>query len=135
MKLQSILKYIDTPIEWVGKFAYSLILALSLVVLGTIMDCLATILILTPIYISIVTALDLNIVWFGVLFCVALARSHLTPPFAYSVFFLKSVAEGVTTAHLYRGAIPFVLIFIVALVVVYAFPQLSLWLPNLLGMQ
>ncbi len=115
LKLQSILKYIDTPIEWVGKFAYSLILA--------------------PIYIPIVTALDLNMVWFGVLFGVALASSHLTPPFAYSVFFLKSVAEGVTTAYLYRGALPFVLIFIVALVIVYAFPQLSLWLPNLLGMQ
>ena len=110
------------------------IMVLAIIAMGTVFDCLATILILAPIYIPIVTALGLDVVWFGILFCVALAMGHLTPPFAYSVFFLKSVAEGVTTSHLYRGAIPFVLIFIVGVVLVYAFPQLSLWLPNLLGM-
>ena len=109
------------------------IMVLAIVVLGTFMDCIATILILTPVYVPIVTTLGLNTVWFGVLFCVALATSHLTPPFAYSIFYLKSVAKDVSTIQMYRGAIPFVLIFIAGIFLVYAFPQLSLWLPNLGG--
>ena len=70
-------------------------------------------------------------------------KHHITPldhipgPFyrldAYSVFFLKSVTNEVSTMELYRGAIPFVLIFIVGIVIIYAFPQLSLWLPGILG--
>jgi tripartite ATP-independent transporter DctM subunit len=114
-----------------GTLLTIVIMILAIIVLGTIMDCLATVLILTPLYMPIITALGLDMVWFGVLFCVALAMGHLTPPFAYSIFYLKTVAEDVTTSHLYRGSFPFVVIYIVGLVFVYAFPQLSLWLPNL----
>lgn len=107
------------------------LMLLTILILGTIMDCLATILILAPIYAPIAASLGLDMVWFGVLFCATLAMGHLTPPFAYSVFFLKSVAKDVSTIQMYRGAIPFVLIYIVGILIIYAFPQLSLWLPNL----
>jgi len=107
------------------------IMVLAIIIMGTIMDCIATMLILTPLYMPIVAALGLNPIWFGVLFSTALAMGHLTPPFAYSIFYLKTVAEGVTTAHLYRGSIPFIFLYILGLVLIYAYPQLSLWLPNL----
>ncbi len=107
------------------------VMILAILVLGAIMDCIATIFILIPICVPVVNALGLDAVWFGVVFCATLATSHLTPPFAYSIFYLKSVAKDVPTIQMYRGAIPFVLIFIVGVFLVYAFPQLSLWLPNL----
>ena len=109
------------------------IMVLAIIIMGTIMDCIATVLILTPLYMPIVTALGLNPIWFGVLFGTALAMGHLTPPFAYSIFYLKTVAENVTTVNLYRGSIPFIFLYIIGLVLIYAFPQLSLWLPNLGG--
>lgn len=116
-----------------GTLPVVFMMILAIIVMGTIMDCIATILILTPVYVPIVTTMGLDVVWFGVLFCVALATSHLTPPFAYSIFYLKSVAKDVSTTQMYRGAIPFVGIFIMGIFLVYAFPQLSLWLPNLGG--
>ncbi|MCZ6554340.1 MAG: TRAP transporter large permease subunit, partial [SAR324 cluster bacterium] len=61
-----------------------------------------------------------------------LQTSFLTPPFGYALFYLKSVApEGVTTGHIYRGIVPFVIIQIVGLTVVAIYPGLVTWLPGI----
>jgi TRAP-type mannitol/chloroaromatic compound transport system permease large subunit len=67
--------------------------------------------------------------------CVNLQMSFMTPPFAYSIFYLKGIDKpewGIGTAHIVRGIIPFVLLIIVGLALLILFPQLILWLPQLM---
>ena len=72
--------------------------------------------------------------WFGVLFCVTLQISYVTPPFSYSVFYLHAIApEEVTLFDIYRGVVPFLIMQIVALLIFIFFPETSLWLPSLMG--
>ncbi len=68
------------------------------------------------------------------LICVNLQTSFLTPPFGWALFFLRGVAPPeVTTRHMYVGVIPFILMQILAVVLVYFYPQLALWLPKKIG--
>jgi TRAP-type mannitol/chloroaromatic compound transport system permease large subunit len=63
-----------------------------------------------------------------------LQTSFLTPPFGWSLFFLKGVAPPeVTTGHIYRGIVPFVVLQLVGLVLLLMFPEMALWLPRLIG--
>ena len=70
--------------------------------------------------------------WFVVLFAVSLQTSFLTPPVGFSLFYLKGVVPpGVTTVDIYKGIIPFVLLQLLAITLVFFFPKLVLWLPEL----
>ena len=70
-------------------------------------------------------------VWLATLICVNLQTSFLTPPFGWALFFLRGVAPPeVTTGDIYRGIVPFVLMQLLALVLVFAFPGLATWLPQ-----
>ena len=70
--------------------------------------------------------------WVGILISLNLQTSFLTPLFGFSLFYLKGVApEGVTTGHLYRDIVPFVIIQLIVLVSVIIFPKLVTWLPAL----
>ena len=72
-------------------------------------------------------------VWFGVMVGVNLQTSFLTPPFGFALFYLRGVAPAsVTTGDIYRGIVPFVMIQILGLGVIAAFPGLATWLPKLL---
>jgi TRAP-type mannitol/chloroaromatic compound transport system permease large subunit len=74
------------------------------------------------------------IVIFNRLFAQPFLLSFLTPPFGWALFFLKGVAPpGVTTRDIYVGAIPFVLLQLLALVVIFQFPLLVTWLPDAIG--
>jgi TRAP-type mannitol/chloroaromatic compound transport system permease large subunit len=71
--------------------------------------------------------------WFAVLIALNLQTSFLTPPFGFSLFYLKAAAPPeIRMPQIYRGIIPFVLIQLFALVLVILFPQLTLWLPDLM---
>jgi TRAP-type mannitol/chloroaromatic compound transport system permease large subunit len=73
-------------------------------------------------------------VWLSTLICVNLQTSFLTPPFGWALFFLRGVAPpAITTGDIYRGIIPFVMMQVLALVLVFLFPQLALWLPKTIG--
>jgi len=78
-------------------------------------------------------ALGIDLVWIGILIALNLQTSFLTPPFGFSLFYLKGVAPPeVKTSELYRGIIPFVSIQILLLVLVIIFPELVSFLPQLL---
>jgi TRAP-type mannitol/chloroaromatic compound transport system permease large subunit len=67
--------------------------------------------------------------WFLVLVAVNLQTSFLTPPFGFAIFYLKGIApKGVQTLDIYRGIIPFVIIQVIGLALVIAFPEVSLWM-------
>jgi len=79
-------------------------------------------------------AANVDMVWLATLICVNLQTSFLTPPFGWALFFLRGVAPPeVTTGDIYRGIIPFVLMQLLALVLVFWFPALATWLPKAIG--
>jgi tripartite ATP-independent transporter DctM subunit len=87
--------------------------------------------ILVPIFLPVVATLGFDPIWFGILVCVNLQMSFLTPPFAYAIFFVKGAAPPeVKTSDIYRGVIPFVFLQIVGLVSCIVFPEIILWLPR-----
>lgn len=101
---------------------------------GFFIDFIEIIFIIVPVVAPIFVLLGIDLLWVGILLAVNLQTSFLTPPFGFSLFYLKGVAPPeVTTGHLYRGIIPFIIIQLIGLVIVVAFPETVSWLPNLLS--
>ncbi|MDY6804980.1 MAG: TRAP transporter large permease subunit, partial [Cyanobacteriota bacterium] len=76
--------------------------------------------------------LGIDLVWFGVILGANLQASFLTPPFGFALFYLRGVAPPeVTTGHIYRGAIPFILLQLLVLILIIAFPGIVSFLPSL----
>jgi tripartite ATP-independent transporter DctM subunit len=99
--------------------------------LGFFLDFIEITFIHVPVIAPILIQMGIDPLWFCILLAVNLQTSFLTPPFGYALFYLKSVApKGVTTGHIYRGIIPFVILQLVGLLVVAAFPGLATWLPE-----
>jgi len=108
-------------------------------VLGMFLDWVEITFIVMPIVAPIIAGLDFGLgqeqvlLWFAILFAVNLQTSFLTPPFGYALFYIRAVAPAdVGIKTIYTGIIPFVLIQLAALILVIAFPELALWLPETL---
>jgi TRAP-type mannitol/chloroaromatic compound transport system permease large subunit len=101
--------------------------------LGFFLDFVEICIIVIPIVGPIILQMDVDPIWFGVLVAVNLQTSFLTPPFGFSLFYLRGVApEGVRTLDIYRGVAPFVAIQLVALAITASFPELATALPRAL---
>lgn len=102
-------------------------------VLGFILDTFEIIFIVLPITAPTLLLLGIDPVWLGVMIGVNLQTSFLTPPFGFALFYLRGVAPNrVSTGMIYRGAVPFVGLQILAIVLLFIFPGLVLWLPSIL---
>jgi len=100
---------------------------------GFFLDWLEISLIMLPLVSPVVVSLGFDQYWFLVLFAVVLQTSFLTPPVGFSLFYLKGVApKEVTIGDIYRGVIPFVLLQLLAVLLVFLFPAIVLWLPSLM---
>jgi len=100
-------------------------------VLGMFIDWIGILYIIIPIFLPIATTIGFDPLWFALLICVNLQMSFLTPPFAYAIFFVLSVApKEVTTRDVYKGVIPFISLQLVGLTLCIAFPEIILWLPK-----
>ncbi len=118
------------PLEPLGII---LLIQLSFFVLGTCLDDTAILFITMPIYIPIIQELGFDPVWFGVLYLVNMQMAYLTPPFGYCLFLMRSVAPpDITMGDIYRSIIPFLIIQGIGLLIIMFYPQIVLWLPNLL---
>jgi len=119
-----------------------LILLMGLVFfLGFFFDWIEITLIVLPVFAPIIELLDFGnhmaprevVYWFAILMAVNLQTSFLTPPFGFALFYLKGVAPPeVRIQQIYKGIIPFVILQVIGLGLVMAFPDLALWLPRLL---
>jgi tripartite ATP-independent transporter DctM subunit len=108
--------------------------------LGFFFDWVEITLIVLPVFGPIVQKLDFGahlpdaqhvLLWFAILVAVNLQTSFLTPPFGFALFYLKGVAPpDVTVGHIYRGIVPFVVLQLIGLACVIAFPRLAIWLPD-----
>jgi tripartite ATP-independent transporter DctM subunit len=117
----------------VSPFFIVLAMQLSLLILGMLMDDFAIILLCTPIYVPIITALGVDPLWFGVLFVINMNIAWLTPPYGFNLFYMKGiVAEDTTMGQIYRSVIPFIGCQMICLVLVMIFPQTALFIPSLM---
>jgi len=102
------------------------------VLLGTVMEELTMVLLTIPLFFPIVTGLGFDPVWFGVLIVMIVQIGLISPPVGMNLFVLNALLPNVGLRQIFRGCWPFVLIMVVMLGLLIAFPQLSLWLPSLM---
>ncbi len=115
-----------------GTIGFLFFTMLVIFILGFFIDFIEISFIVVPVVTPIAIKFGVDPLWFAVLIAVNLQASFLTPPFGFALFYLKGVAPpAITTGDIYRGVIPFIGIQIGALVLLWLFPQLVLWLPQL----
>lgn len=101
--------------------------------LGCFLDWIGILFLTVPIFLPIILDFGFDPVWFGVVYCMNMHLSYLTPPFAPSAFYLKSITPpDVTMTQIYRATMPYLWWTVVANIVTVAWPSLSLWLPQLM---
>lgn len=98
---------------------------------GSIMDDLAFMVLATPIFFPTAMELGYDPIWFGILICVTLMIGGVIPPVAIYVFILGNIT-GLPFKTIYKGVIPFLSALVLALLLLFTFPQIALWLPNML---
>ncbi len=109
-----------------------ILMQLSFIVMGTFLDDTAMLVIVAPLYVPLVGALGFDLVWYGVLYTITCQIAYMTPPFGYNLFLMRAMAPPEITIHdIYRSIVPFVGVMVIALVVIMVFPEIALWLPNL----
>lgn len=106
---------------------------LAVLLLGFFIDQLSIMLVAIPVLIPLVDGLGIDPVWFWVLFLMNISVGAITPPFGMMLFALKGVVPQATMADLYRAAIPFVILDMIAIGLVIAFPSIATWLPSLIA--
>jgi tripartite ATP-independent transporter DctM subunit len=107
------------------------IINIILLILGCILDPITITLLTVPIFVPLIVSLGMDPIWFGVIFCVNTQIGLITPPMGVDLFAVKTIFN-IPTMDILRGVTPFLLSEIVFLAVLVAFPQISLWLPNLM---
>ncbi len=116
-----------------GVWGFILVSMLLLFILGFFLDFLEICFIAVPILAPIAMFYGIDPLWFAILIAVNLQTSFLTPPFGFSLFYLKAVAPpSIQMSQIYRGIIPFVVVQVIVLGLIMAFPQLTSWLPDLM---
>jgi tripartite ATP-independent transporter DctM subunit len=113
-----------------GRYGILISILFFTFLLGFFLDWIEITLIILPLVSPVVQELGFDLVWFTVVFAVCLQTSFLTPPVGFALFYLKGVApEEVTVATIYRGVVPFIAIQILALGLLFVWPQIVTWLP------
>jgi TRAP-type mannitol/chloroaromatic compound transport system permease large subunit len=102
-------------------------------VMGFFLEFIEITFVVVPVVGPVLLKLGLDPIWLGVMIAMNLQTSFLTPPFGFALFYLRGVAPPeVTTMHIYRGVVPFVVMQLLMLVVLALFPGLATWLPEVI---
>ena len=114
-----------------GVFAIVLIIVF---LLGMLIDWLGIVLIVIPIFMPILVSFGMDPLWVSMVIIVLLQTSFITPPFAYSIFYLKGVAPPeIELGHIYRGVVPFIIIQVIVVVLCIVFPDIVTFLPQMMA--
>ncbi|KAF0158089.1 MAG: trap-type mannitol/chloroaromatic compound transport system large permease component [Syntrophaceae bacterium] len=116
-----------------GRWGILITMMIIFFILGCILDPVGIIMICTPVFVPVITALGFDPLWFGVLFIMNMEMGYLTPPFGFNLFYMKAIVPpGITMADIYRSIVPFVIIQGIGLAIVIIFPEIALLLPKLM---
>ncbi|MEQ8322880.1 MAG: TRAP transporter large permease subunit [Rhodospirillales bacterium] len=112
-------------------FVILILMQLSFLIMGTFLDDTAMLVIVAPLYVPLVAALGFDLIWYGVLYTITTQIAYMTPPFGYNLFLMRAMAPPeIGIRDIYGSITPFVLVMIVALSLIMAFPEIALWLPD-----
>jgi tripartite ATP-independent transporter DctM subunit len=115
-----------------GPWVVLTLMLLSFVIMGTFLDDTAMLVIVAPLYIPLVGSLGFDLIWFGILYTITCQIAYITPPFGYNLFLMRAMAPPeITLADIYRSIAPFFVMMVATIVILMAFPQIALWLPDL----
>ncbi len=115
----------------VGPTGVIVIMMAIWIVLGCFIDWIGILLLTAPIFVPVAERLGFDLVWLGVLFCMNMQISYISPPFGPAAFYLKGVVpKDITLGDIFRSIWPYLGLQILALGFVIAFPQIALWLPG-----
>jgi tripartite ATP-independent transporter DctM subunit len=113
-----------------GRWGTLIAMQLILIFLGMFLDWIGIVLLTMPLFIPIIEELGFDKVWFGVVFCMNMQISYLSPPFGPACFYLKSVCPPeIKLGDIYKSVWPFAILIVITLILVIVFPSLALWLP------
>tara|TARA_B100000575_G_scaffold277665_1_gene264190 strand:- start:740 stop:1894 length:1155 start_codon:yes stop_codon:yes gene_type:complete len=117
-----------------GGVTTSIIITMVVIfILGFFLEVFEIIYVVVPIIGPAILMMGVDPLWFAIMIAVNLQTSFLTPPFGFALFYLRGVApKSILTSQIYRGAIPFVIIQLIMLVILWYFPNLATYLPNLI---
>lgn len=108
-----------------------ILMQLSFLVMGTFLDDTAMLVIVAPLYVPLVALLGFDLIWYGVLYTVTTQIAYMTPPFGYNLFLMRAMAPPeISLRDIYGSILPFVLVMLLALALIMAFPDIALWLPQ-----
>jgi len=113
-----------------GPYGVLLLIILAYLVLGMFMDGLAMLVVTIPIFFPIITGLGFDPIWFGVIAVIVIEMGMITPPVGLNVFVVKSVAQDVPMATIFRGVVPFWIAMATCLLAIIVFPQIALTIPS-----
>ena len=104
---------------------------LILVFLGMFLDEIGIILLCVPVFLPVIEFLEFDVLWFGIIFLISAQMAYITPPFGYTLFYLKGVVpKSIGMLTIYYAIVPFFILQVLGLLIAVAFPQLVLWLPR-----
>jgi TRAP-type mannitol/chloroaromatic compound transport system permease large subunit len=110
-----------------------LIVMLVMFLLGFVLDFIEIVFIVVPIVAPALFVADISPIWLGVMMALNLQTSFLTPPFGWALFYMRGVApDHIRTTEIYRGVAPFVVLQLVALAMIWYYPDLATWLPKVI---
>lgn len=115
----------------IGKWGILAVVNLIWIILGAIIDWIGILLLTAPIFVPVLVSLGFDPIWIGVMFCMNMQISYISPPFGPAAFYLKGAAPpGITMGDIFRSVWPFIGLQILALLILVAFPEIALWLPR-----
>ena len=115
-----------------GEIGFLLVSMATIFILGFFIDFFEIAFIVVPLFAPIAQQIGIDLVWYGVIIGANMQTSFLTPPFGFALFYLRGVApKEITTGNIYRGVIPFIILQLLVLIAIIAFPSLVSWLPSI----
>jgi len=109
-----------------------IMMQVSFIIMGMFLDDTAMLVIVAPLYIPLVDFLGFDLIWFGVLYTMTCQIAYITPPFGYNLFLMRAMApKEIGLLDIYRSIWPFVAMMVITVLIVMIFPQVALWLPEL----
>lgn len=113
------------------RYVILLVMMLILVFLGMFLDEIGIILLCVPVFLPIIEFLEFDPLWFGIIFLISAQMAYITPPFGYTLFYLKGVVPpSIGMETIYRAIVPFFLLQVTGLLICVVWPELVLWLPQ-----
>lgn len=117
----------------IGRYGVLALMMVTFLILGSLMDSMAMIILTVPIVFPVITALGFDPIWFGIIIVMTVELGLIHPPVGMNVFVIKSVVKEVSFSTIFKGVLPFIVTDILRLVILIAFPAIALWLPQHMG--